>query len=120
MEKKIKVDICLEDAVCISSRLSDFKSDGIHDEAQKWKYAIYQLFRFDMTWGFAHKIEVRENNTTGVFVRLTIKPAYEEQTLELMEILGFRNMQVDHEEIGRIDCTDLPDGALLDYVYVDY
>lgn len=115
MEKKLRVTVRTEDAVYVTADLSDFDGD-----VPKWKNAVYELFRYDMTWSFAHKIEVTENRSTGVFVRVVLKPAYEEPLIRTMENLGFRNLNVYHEDVGVIDGLDLPDDLLLDYVYFDY
>lgn len=115
MKKKARVYIYAEDAVHIVSHLNDFVGN-----VQEWKNAVYELFRYDMTWSFAHKIDVIESRSSGVFVSIIAKPAYEKSILGTMEDLGFRNTVARHDDIGWIECTDLPEEMLFDYVYVAY
>ena len=105
----------MEDAVHVVSYLSDF-----HGDVQKWKNAVYELFRWDMTYGFAHKIDVIENRSSGVFVSIVCKPSYEKWLMESMPIWGFINAKARHENIGSIECTDLPDDMLVDFAIVEY
>ena len=114
MEKKAMVNVITEDAVNITATLESFIGT-----TAEWKVAVYELFRYQMTWSFAHRIDVRENRH-GVFVNLLVKPDYEKNVLATMESLGFRNVAASHEDIGWIECTDLPEDMLLDYVYIDY
>ena len=115
MEKTVKVNVHSEDAVLITADLTHFNGD-----VQSWKSAVYELFRCNMTWSFAHEIDVRESNKDGVFVSLIIKPEFEKNALAAMEDLGFKDAVAHHEDIGWIECTDMPNDMLLDYVYIDY
>ena len=115
MEKKAKVNVYTEDAVHIWAYLNDFDGD-----VQKWKNAVYDLFRWNMTYSFAHKIDVIESRSSGVFVSIIAKPAYENNILAVMEDDGFRNVVAKHEDIGTIECTDLPEDMLIDFAIVDY
>lgn len=112
--KKVKVNVYAEDAVFISAGLNDFDGD-----VEKWKDAVYQLFRYNMTFSFAHKIDVCESRKSGVFVSLVIKPAFQENVTETMDGLGFKELKTWHEDIGTIEGTDLPDDMLFDFVNVD-
>ncbi len=114
MSKKARVNVYAEDAAHITARLEEFDGD-----VAKWKNSVYELFRYDMTYSFAHKIDVGESRKGGVFVSLIIKPAFEESVKETMGDLGFRNLNVYHEDIGTIECTELPDDMLFDYVKID-
>ena len=114
-EKKARVNLYTEDAVLITSHWRDFKG-----ELQDWRNAIYDLFRWDMTYSYAHKIDVIESRKNGVFVSLRIKPEFEESVVETMKDLGFCKIKATHEEIGTIECTELPDDMLIDFAIVDY
>ena len=113
--KQARVTVYREDAVRITAHFKDFAGT-----VSEWKDAIYELFRWDMTWSFAHKIDVIESRSNGVFVSLSIKPKFEKPLLETMEDLGFRNIICVHEDIGAIECTDLPDDMLIGFAVVDY
>ena len=115
MEKKLRVNVYLEDSARICSHLKDFKGT-----VEDWKNAVYELFRFNMTYSVAYRIDVLESRTSGVFVSLTINPEYEENVDLFMKSLGFTGITIEHEDIGKIDCTDLPDDALIDYVEIEY
>ena len=114
MDKKARVNVFAEDAIFVYATLSDFDGD-----VQKWKIAFYELWRYQMTWHFAHRIYV-EDTRNGVYDGLLCNPNYEKNIVETMESLGFRKIKVKHEDIGVIECTDLPDDMLFDFVSVDY
>lgn len=115
MEKKARVNVYMEDAVHIVSFLNAF--DG---NVSEWKNAVYDLFRWDMTWSYAYKIDVIENRKNGVFVSLVIKPSFETSVVDTMTDLGFREVKTYHEDIGHIECTDLPEDMLIDFAIVDF
>ena len=115
MDKQFRANVYLEEAVRVYSHLNDFPGTD-----SEWKDAVYQLFRYNMTWDFAYRIDVFEGRSRGVFVVLLIKPAYEERLKATMDDLGFKNVVSAHEEIGVLECTDLPDNHLIEYVEVDY
>lgn len=112
MEKKVRVDVYTEDAVFITADLENFDGD-----VQKWRAAFYDLWRYQMTWHFAHRIYV-EDTRDGVYVGILCKPAYERNVVEAMEGLGYRKVQTQHDDIGAIECTEFPDDMPIDYVYV--
>ena len=114
-EKYAKVAVYLEDTVYITANLNDFDGD-----VQKWKLAFYELWRYQMTWHFAHEISVFDNSRSGVFVRIICKPSYEKCILGTMEELGFRNIHTEHDNIGTIECSELPEEMLIDFAVVDY
>lgn len=115
MERHAKVNVYAKEAVFVTAHLNDFDGD-----VQKWKNAVYELFRYDMTYGFAYKIDVIESRSNGVFVSITAKPTFESPLLETMNTLGFCNVRAQHESIGSIECTDLPDNMLFDFAVVEY
>lgn len=115
MERKARVDVYVEQYAHIVSHLSDFDGD-----TQKWKNAVYDLFRWNMTYSYAYKINVNESRSRGVFVCIYCRPKFEEPLLDTMEDLGFRNTKATHEDFGTIECTEFPEDMLLDFVVVDY
>jgi hypothetical protein len=115
MEKMARVAVYMEDAVYITSCLNDF--DG---GVQKWKNAVYDMFRWDMTYSFAYKIDVIESRSSGVFILLICRPKFEESIVATMEDNGFRNIKVRHEDVGHIECTEFPEDMLIDFAIVDY
>ena len=114
-EKFIRVPIYLEDCVHITSTLEDFDGD-----VQKWKNAVYDMFRWDMTYSFAHKIDLIDSRSSGVFILIIAKPSYEKNIIETMEDNGFRNIKSHHEYIGSIECTEIPEDIMMDMAIVDY
>lgn len=114
MSKKAMATVYTEDAVRITAHLNDFVGT-----TNEWKIAVYEMFRWDMTWSFAHKIDVIESRGSGVFLSMIIKPPFEKSVKETMEDLGFRNIVSYHENIGSIECTDLPEDMLIDFAIVE-
>lgn len=114
MEKKARVNVYAKEAVTIYAYWKDFDGD-----IQRWKNSIYDMFRWDMTYGYAHDILVYESNESGAYIRLIIKPPFTEPVLETMQELGFNNLRVTHDEIGTIECTDLPEDMLYDIVVIE-
>lgn len=115
MERKARVNVYMEKSLLVTAKWSDFDGD-----VQQWKDAIYELFRYQMTWSFAHQIELIDSRNSGVFVSIHCRPAYKENLLDTMEDLCFRNVNVTSEEIGVIECTDLPEDMLIDFAIVGY
>lgn len=115
MEKETNVTVYEKEAVTIYAYWKDFDGD-----IQKWKNSIYEMFRWDMTYGYAHDILVYESNAMGAYVRLIIKTAFEDSVVETMDRLGFKELRIGHDKIGAVECTDLPDDALYDIIVIDY
>lgn len=90
------------EAIRITSRLDDFDGD-----VAKWKDAFYELWRYQMTWSFAYKIEVIESGGSyfdrKVFVELVVKEAYKTNALDLMETLGYRNVKTEDIKVGIVN-----------------
>lgn len=105
----IKVNVFTENTVEITARLTDFAGD-----VQSWKNAVYELFRMNMTWDCAYRIEVNENRN-GVFVRVVAKPAFEKNIRSFMTNAGFGSLNVSKEQIGIIGCDEVE----LDYIEVE-
>lgn len=115
MPKKARVNVYAKDALYIIAHFGDFDGD-----VEAWKNAVYQVFRCNMTWSFAHMIDVREGRNLGVYICIIANPVYEENIVSFMEDNGFRNIKTHHEDIGAIECTDLPGDMLIDFAIVDY
>ena len=113
MEKKARVNVYAKEAVTIYAYRKDFDGD-----IQKWKNSIYEMFRWYMAYGYAHDILVYESNECVAYIRLIIKPPFEDSVLDTMDSLGFKELKVTHDEVGVIECTDMPDDMLYDYVYI--
>lgn len=115
MVKHARVDCYMEDALYITSNLNDFDGD-----VQKWKNAVYEMFRWDMGYSFAHKIDLIDSRSSGVFILLICRPKFEQSIVDTMEDNGFRNIKVRHENIGAIECTEFPEDMLIDFAEVVY
>ena len=111
----MREEIRVKDAIRIEARYEDF--DGNLD---KWKDSFYQLWRLQLTWGFAHRITLNETKR-GVFVCLLVKPVFRDNAVETMDGFGYKNIRTYHENIGEIE---YPSDKLLDLgieeVEIDY
>ena len=91
-----------EKAIYVTSKLEDFDGD-----VQKWKDAFYELWRYQMTYSFAYKIEVKESGGSyferKVFVDLLVRENYKDNVIDLMKTLGYQNINISEETIGIID-----------------
>ena len=112
--KKAKTTIYAQDALYVTAYLEDFDGD-----IAKWKVSFYELWRYQMTWYFAHTIELFDSEQHGVFVNIVCKPAFKDSLLNTMESLGYRNVKVQNDEVGFIHITDLPDDMLFDFAVID-
>ena len=102
-----------EKTVCVVALLRDF--DG---GVEKWKDGFYQLWRYQLTYSYAYKIALYENCNDGVFLRLTVRPAYKDNILETMEDLGYREVKTYDGTVGVVcqwDHDDLEDIDMLVY-----
>ena len=84
---------------------------------ERWKDSFYILWRYQLTWDFAYRIDVRESRKRGVYVDLLIQPAYKDTLLETMDDLGYKDIQTDETFVGLIDAYDIGDieELILDY-----
>lgn len=115
MDKHARVPVYEEDAVYVTASLEAFDGD-----VAKWKLMVYEVFRFQMTWHFAHRIDLYDYRNGGVYINLLCKPAYEKNVIDTMKDLGFVDVKAEHQKIGTIESTDMPEDMLYDYVYIDY
>lgn len=96
MEKKATV--YKEKATKIRLDYNDF--DGTLEE---WKKALYEVWRWQMTWDFAYTIKVREYRIGGVALILLIHPSFKKNVVEMLEDYGYRNPRIEDVDIGVVD-----------------
>lgn len=109
MEMEVKTSLWIEDGV---SRVRAYISDFAKDSGNDWKNSFYELWRYQMTWDFAHEIKAHEVHDGDVCVSMLIKDAYKANVLDMMEYLGYRNVRIDSEHLGVIQTYDIdvPEG----------
>lgn len=108
MSKEIRTSLWVEDEVTrIRTFLEDF--DGTVEE---WKKAFYEIWRYQMTWSFAHEISVHEVHGGDVCVSILAKDAYLNSAKSMMESLGYRNLQTSKEHLGVIETYELDDDMI--------
>ena len=111
----MKEEIKVRDAVRIEASYEDFNGN-----LDKWKDSFYQLWRLQLTWGFAHRITLNETKH-GVFVSLLVRPAYRDNAVETMDGFGYKNIKTYHENIGVIECpTDALVDMYIEEIEIDY
>ena len=101
-------------AVRVIAHLEDFDGD-VND----WKINFYELWRYQMTWGFAFEISVGESRQNGVFVDLLVKKPYKKNILETMQELGYRNITHYDETVGIVYGYEHEDLDNIWYLYLD-
>ena len=89
----MKLTVEKENAYRIMSSFKDF--EGSVDE---WKAKFYELWRYQLTWGFAYRIDLETKS--GVYVCLLVREAYRKNVLSLMDDLGYKNVREEVEKIG--------------------
>ncbi len=94
----LKESIEVQPAISIMAYLNSFDGD-----VEKWKDSFYQVWRYQLSWSFAYDIQLEESRRSGVFLRMVIKPEKKSNVLDVLESLGYRNVQVDPENIGVIE-----------------
>ena len=113
MEKEVKVTVYEKDAIQVFANFSKFNGT-----VQEWKNATYELFRYNMTFGFAYYIDIRENYKKDVYVVILLRPAYKDALIETMKDLGF-DPTITEEKVGVIECTEFPDDMLLAHLEIE-
>ena len=91
-----------EKAILVEAKQEDFDGD-----TEWWRNSFYTIWRYQMTWDFAHSIKVDERRSSGVYVRLLIKPVYKEDVLGMMEDLGYRNVTTEDCNVAFISSYDV-------------
>lgn len=109
-----RITIYPKGALQAVAHLRDFDGD-----VQQWKNAFYELWRYQMTWSFAHEIIVQESRANGVFVRVTFNRTYEGVLTSTMENLGYRDIKIDGVVIGWTDDGIEFDGEYIELIDID-
>jgi len=104
-----------EPAVEVSAWYEDF--DG---NVQKWRDSFYTLWRYQLTWDFAYRIDVRETRSKGTYVSLLIRKAYKEQVLETMDDLGYKNILTSDTKVGIVYGFETPEVEDIEDLVIDY
>lgn len=89
-------------AVRIVAYLNDFDSNG-----NKWRDSFYELWRYQMTWGFAYSINLYESRQKGVYVCMDVKTEYKKDALATMEDLGYKRVSAQDVTGGIFDSWDM-------------
>ena len=89
-----------EKAIAIEATYEDF--DG---EINRWRESFYTIWRWQLTWSFAYRIEIRERRT-GVYLWMLIKPAYKANILDTMDDLGYREIKTEDVTVGLVSSYD--------------
>lgn len=104
----MKLSVEKEKAIYITATFKDFDGD-----AERWKWCFYELWRYQLTFGFAHKISLNESAKDGVFVYMIIRPAYKDNIIETMHDLGYKKVESWDTSIGVLyeedtdECADI-------------
>lgn len=101
-----------EKAVRVVSHYSDFDEEvwtrGF-DKSTAWKLAFYEMWRLQMTWGFAYEIEVMDSRKNGAFIDILAKEAFADNVKGSMEDLGFGGITTHEEYVMLVDDMDFDD-----------
>lgn len=114
MEKVVKTAMWIgDDAVRVDAFLSDFEGD-----VPQWKEAFYDLWRYQLTYGFAYEIKLEETGKRDgvrfVYLSILCRKAFQKNLVTTMEELGYRNIKVSEEPVGVIQIWDIKDRAAED------
>ena len=104
MEKEVRTSLWIEDGVL---RVRTYISDFDKESGNNWKESFYELWRYQMTWDFAHEIKVHEVSGGDVCVSMLIKKAFKDNVLDTMKYLGYRNIRIEEEHVGVIQLYDI-------------
>lgn len=104
-----------EKAVVVTATFKDFDKTGgsmimwnCEDKTEAWKLAFYELWRYQMTWGFCYRLEVIDGRD-NLFVRVLCKADFEEPLVNTMEGVGYRDVRTYETKVGLIDGLKVPD-----------
>ena len=100
-------------ALLITAHYSDFDGD-----LQKWKNSFYEVWRYQMTWSFAYRIEIIDG-TNGVFISLLIRPDYETPLMATLEDLGYRKVTKTETSVGIVDYYGRKELENIEELYID-
>ena len=104
-----------EPAVRICAWYEDF--DG---NIEDWRDAFYNVWRWQLTYDFAYRIDLRESRRKGVFVDLLIRPAYKQQVIETMDDLGYKNINTESVHVGIVYGYETPEVEDIEELVIDY
>lgn len=88
-------------------RMVAYMNDYQGGDLNKWRNSFYEIWRHQMTWNFAYRIELQESRKNGVYVCLDVRLGYKQSALEMLEDLGYRKVNVFEETAGVFDDLDL-------------
>ena len=103
-----------EEALEVKATFADF--DG---GLEKWKESFYQLWRYQLTWDFAFRFDLKENKN-GVYVDMLIELSFLESVLKTLEALGYRNVKITEESVGIISGFDHDELDGVADVFIDW
>lgn len=110
-----KIEVEKRKAVRIIAYYEDFDPKGWNSTATEdqksecWKLAFYEMWRMQMTWGYAYEIEARESRQNGVHISICVKEGYAKNAKDTMEAIGFRDVRSYEEYVAVTDGFDLDD-----------
>lgn len=111
--KQGRVNVYSEKAIRVISFYYDFNG-GL----DKWKDSFYQLWRLQLTWSFAYRLELHEIRSKGVYVDILCKPSFVNELVANMGEFGYRAITTKPCNVGMVDGYELPED--IDYMEVDY
>ena len=88
-------------------------------ELSKWKDSFYTLWRYQLTWDFAYRIDLKETKN-GVYVDMLIRNSYKKNVLETMEDLGYRSVYEDDVFIGEVWAYEHDELEGIEALVLDY
>lgn len=97
----------------VQARYKDFDGD-----LEKWKNSFYEIWRYQLTWNFAWKIELFER-VDGVLVNMYVKPAFKDNIITTMNALGYQDISVENVRIGIVYEYDHDELDDIDYLTMD-
>ena len=73
----------------------------------EWQAAFYKVWRLQLTYDFAYKIELLETRSSGVYVCIYAKNYEDIDIPALLENIGYTNIETFHAFIGMVydDCS---------------
>lgn len=99
----MRIPVELDKAVNIIARYKDFDGD-----LDAWKDAFYQVWRYQLTFDFAHEIALKESKA-DVYIKIICKPCYKDNCVELLKSLGCKEITEETAVIGGISAYDFTD-----------
>lgn len=73
--------------------------DDFEGNLAEWKDHFYMIWRYQMTWKFAYKIEVFSRKGTAI-LRIVCKPWKQGEIREQLEVMGYRNINSETIKVG--------------------